>query len=161
MWEYIDALLKTWALVSVLSQLNHSTKLVHLAPSVENQCTSFPPAATSPPIFLWPPVFPVHCYSSFKFFCVCKQAMPSLTDAGDLPRDNLWVAFSSPSLGCAGQHLQCLQPALLCQPPPKGSCRQGSRLLCSSNYLGNWFGTQTYWSRNHDYVRWLLLLSCK
>lgn len=64
--------------------------------------------------------------------CVCKEAMPSSTCTRDLPRDNLWVAFS-PSLGCAGQHLQWLQPALLSQPSPEGSCRHGSGLLHSSN----------------------------
>lgn len=152
MWEYIDALLKTGALASILSHLNHSTESIHLAPPVEEQCASFPPPATSPPIFLWPPVFPVHCYSSFMLSCVRKQAMPSFTDTGDLPRDNLCVAFTSPSLGCAGQHLQWLQPALLWQPSPEGSYRQGSGLLHSSNYLGNWFGTGIYWSRIHNYV---------
>ena len=153
MWEYIDAVLKTWALVSVLSHLNHSSKLVHLAISCGKAMYFFSTPAMSSPMFLWPPVFPMHCYTSFMLSCVCKEAMPSFTDTGDLPRDNLWVAFSSPSLGCAGQHLQWLQPALLWQPSPEGSFLQGSRLLHSSNYLQNWFGTETYWSRIHDYVR--------
>lgn len=122
--------------------LSLSVSLTTSQPShwISSFCTScgkamylfFTPCHICSYIFMTP-VFPVHYYSSFILSCVFKQAKLSFTYTGDLPSDNLWVAFSSPSFSWAEQHLQWLQPVLLWQPSPESSCRQGSRLLHSSN----------------------------